>query len=216
MASFVCLFNGPRASSPLRSSRSPRTTDVREASHLSNGVAESRRLPAYSLSSWVNFPDNSSTIYSSLNLSIGEFKRRKNKMKKNRKRVKKENLRYFKAFTFLENLSSSEEDNNAEKIRKKKRADRNKIMKISQDESTIEPDEVTTTPAIRNSDRLYRARETGRSRLRDQLISRKASRVPAPSVNPKSVNNMGAVGPSPVPRPHNQVSSPDHDTGGGL
>ena len=40
-------------------------------------------------------------------------------MKKNRKRVKKENLRYFKAFTFLENLSSSEEDNNAEKIRKK-------------------------------------------------------------------------------------------------
>ena len=131
MASFVCLFNGPGASSSPWPSRSPRTTDVREASHPSNGVAESRRLPANSLSSWVNFPDNSSTIYSSLNLSIGEFKRRKNKMKKNRKRVKKENLRYFKAFTFLENLSSSEEDNNAEKIRKKKRADRNNIMSIN-------------------------------------------------------------------------------------
>ena len=52
MASFVCLFNSPRASSSLSLSLpwSPWTTDVRGASHFTNGVTESRRLPAYSLS----------------------------------------------------------------------------------------------------------------------------------------------------------------------
>ena len=115
-------------------------------------------------------------------------------MKKYKKRVRKENLRYFKVFKFLEDLVISEESNNVEKIRKKKQADRNKIMKISQEKSTVGPEEVIRTSAMKNSGRLYRAKGKWQAPSRDQLISRKASRVPAPSVDPGSVNKMKTVG----------------------
>ena len=115
-------------------------------------------------------------------------------MKKYKKRVRKENLRYFKVFKFLEDLVISEESNNVEKIRKKKQADRNKIMNISQEKSTVGPEEVIRTSAMKNSGRLYRAKGKWQAPSRDQLISRKASRVPAPSVDPGSVNKMKTVG----------------------
>ena len=63
MTSFVCLFNSPRAMRSLRLPRSPRTTGVCGASHLTNGVTESRKITGYSLSSCDNILDKSRTSY---------------------------------------------------------------------------------------------------------------------------------------------------------
>ena len=194
MTTFSCLFNAPGSLRSSRSQRPPRTTVARGASHVTHGVTEPRKITGYSLSSCNNLLDNSSTIHSSLNLNIGKLKRTKNQMKKYKKKVKKENLRYFRAFEFLENLLHSEESSNVEKTWKKKGADGNRIMKTSQDESTSGSYAVTKTSTPGYSSRLYRARETGKTRLRDQLISRKTSRVPAPSVDPESVDKTKSVG----------------------
>ena len=194
MTTFSCLFNAPGSLRSLRSQRPPRTTVARGASHVTHGVTESRKITGYSLSSCNNLLDNSSTIHNSLNLNICKIKRTKNQMKKYKKKVKKENLRYFRAFEFLENLLHSEESSDVEKTWKKKGADGNRIMKTSQDESTSGSYAVTKTSTPGYSSRLYRARETGKTRLRDQLISRKTSRVPAPSVDPESVDKTKLVG----------------------
>ena len=146
MTNFACLFTATGPSRALRSERSPRTTAARGVSHFTHGVTGPRQIYGYSLSSCNdNGVDNFSTIYNSLNFSSGEIKRIKNRMKKYKKRVKKENLRYFKAFAFLESLSNPEKSSHVEKTRKKKGVDGSRIMKIPRDNSTSETHAVTRT-----------------------------------------------------------------------
>ena len=195
MTNFACLYTATGPSRAPRTERSPRTTAARGVSHFTHGVTGPRQIYGYSLSSCNdNGVDNFSTIYNSLNFSTGELKRIKNKMKKYKKRVKKEDLRYFKAFAFLESLSNPEKSSHVEKTRKKKGVDGSRIMKIPRDNSTSETHAVTKTSTPVNSIRLYRARVIGKTRLRDQLIPRKTSRVPAPSVKLKSISKMKSVG----------------------
>ena len=80
---------------------------------------------------------------------------------------------------------------------------KDEVVEVFINKPVLVPDEVTKTPATETSARLHRARDKGNTLgTRDQLISRKttptwrgeAFRVPAPSVNPESVNKTKTVG----------------------